>query len=165
MATLPALQAFVAELLGLPVESVPVAKTEAGQPVLTGRPGHVSIAHSGSLLALAYGTVPIGIDLEVRRRERDWLALAGRYLHTSECRWVATQADPGAAFLRLWVAKEALLKAMGLGIANALSAIELEPQPDLLRVLALPAPWSARDAHVSPLSALPTGVFGALAHF
>src|SRR5690606_5394371 len=52
---------------------------DGGRPWLEGPDGqrlHASISHSGERLAVAVALRPIGVDIEVPRRERDLLALA-----------------------------------------------------------------------------------------
>jgi len=88
---------------------------------------------------LVLADVPIGVDCEVRRRERPWTALATRYFPAGEAARIEKAEDPGRAFLRHWVAKEALLKCLGLGIAGSLARIELDGTPDgAFRIQALP---------------------------
>lgn len=110
-----------------------------GKPVLRGMAGHVSIAHSGSSLVLVLANAPIGVDCEIRRRERPWVALAARYFPAREATLIAETDDPGRAFLLHWVAKEALLKCLGLGIAGSLGCIELDHTPEnTFRIKTLP---------------------------
>lgn len=114
--------ALGAERTGQPVR---LSRSLSGRPILHEPPGHVSISHTRNLLALCHAGQPAGIDIELRRRERPWVALAERYFSTSEHRVVAAAEDPGERFLRFWVAKEALLKCLGLGIAGHIGDIEL----------------------------------------
>ena len=117
---------------------VTLSRSVSGRPILHEPSGHVSISHTGTLLALAHADCAVGVDCEMRRRERPWLALAERYFAPNEQRAVAEAEDPGATFLRFWVAKEALLKCLGLGIAGHLGGIELSDieaeSPQVLRL-------------------------------
>jgi 4'-phosphopantetheinyl transferase len=108
-----------------------------GQPRLAIDGVHVSLSHSGgyALVAVSSGAA-VGVDIEVHRPRRIG-ALAPRCLSPAELdAWRAV--PPGARagdFYRLWVRKEALLKATGEGLAR------------LREVTATPAPagWTIAD--------------------
>lgn len=112
-----------------------------GRPGLAGVPRQrldFNWSHSGpqALLAVARGVAP-GVDLEQLRPRRSVLEIAERYFAPSEA--AALHALDGAAaqeqaFLRLWTAKEALLKAIGRGLAFGLERLSLsvEAAPRLL---------------------------------
>ncbi len=86
----------------------------------------VSWSHSGDGLLMARGEdVRVGTDLErVRPRPRA-LELAQRFFAADEARQLAALAAPTReqAFLRLWCAKEAVLKAHGHGLAFGLDRL------------------------------------------
>lgn len=95
---------------------------------------HFSLSHSGEccMLALARGT-PVGVDVERLRPVDDALQLARQFFHPQEREWLSSlDANCLAqAFLRLWVRKEAVVKASGQGLAMALhdwSALPAQPQ-------------------------------------
>jgi 4'-phosphopantetheinyl transferase len=84
-----------------------------GRPTVV-RPGgrHVSLTHSGDLVGVAVSTAgPVGIDLE-HVTDLDVAALTTSTLAPGD-RVPATTTQ----FLELWTAKEAALKALGLGLA------------------------------------------------
>ena len=90
-----------------------LVRDAVGRPVAVGRndrPGPaMSIAHSGALVALAISDIgPVGIDVEDRRRVRDFRAIATSYFSADD----ATLVERGGApvFYRLWTAYEATLK-------------------------------------------------------
>jgi 4'-phosphopantetheinyl transferase len=82
-----------------------------------------NLAHSGelALLAVARG-VEVGVDVERQRPIDRVEQIARRYFHPREA--VEIMAEPAderaAAFLRCWTGKEAVLKAIGLGMSVAL---------------------------------------------
>jgi len=96
----------------------------------------VSSCRAGMLVAWARGA-DIGVDLEDRARQADCLPLARRYFTPEEARLVveAPEATRMATFLRLWCLKEAVLKAIGEGIAYGLErfAFDLDPVARLVR--------------------------------
>lgn len=108
-----------AELCGAPVSEVAIVQecpgcgaAGHGRPSVAGRPDvHLSLSHSRRHVAAIAAWEPCGIDIEDRRPvDPVWRALT-----EPERAWVSDQPDPGEAFLRLWVRKEALVKA---GAAN-----------------------------------------------
>lgn len=109
-------RALLGAYLGRPAEAVALVEGAHGRPVLAeaGQPWAFNWSHSGdqAVLAIARGVEP-GIDLErLRARPR---ALD------------ATRRD--AAFLELWTAKEAVLKAIGRGLAFGLQRLCLAVPP------------------------------------
>ena len=85
----------------------------AGNPNFSG-----SLSHSGghAVLAMPSADFPVGVDLEKLRPRRfdawpDWV------LQASEVQWLQSHADL-ADYYALWTLKEALLKAVGLGLAD-----------------------------------------------
>jgi len=121
------LRAVVAEHAGVRPAEVGVDRAchtcgrQHGRPVVALPallPPHVSVTHSGSWVGVAVSPGgPVGLDVEVRA------AAASAPLHTvaaeSERPGLRAAEDPGEALARLWVAKEAALKAAGHGLAVA----------------------------------------------
>ena len=112
-----------------------------GKPFLRSGPAF-NISHSGKYLALAVrSSGRVGIDIEVVRDSPDLSALASRYFTESERREIAKSPDGVTrAFFRVWVRKEAFLKATGFGLALALdsfsvSAAELPPGANALAAM------------------------------
>lgn len=108
----------------------------------------VSISHCRTAVAVAVSRRgPVGIDVESRRRVAD--GLVRRVCTEAEQAAVREADDPTMAFLRLWTAKEAVLKLRGTGIrgfgsmASALQAADIEIRelpcgvPDTVAALAL----------------------------
>jgi phosphopantetheinyl transferase len=82
-------------------------------------PADVTMSHSGSWVAVGLcETGRIGIDVETERFVAP--SLVERCLSTDELSWLQ-MVEPGAPrrhrFFRLWTAKEAYLKAIGVGLA------------------------------------------------
>lgn len=101
-----------------------------GKPALAsaGMP-HFNLSHSGALTALAVAyAVEVGVDVELPRRTRDVLALAQRYFASAETASLTRLPVPlrAAAFYALWTCKEAVLKALGRGLAFGLDRLEFE---------------------------------------
>jgi 4'-phosphopantetheinyl transferase len=128
------LRALLAAYLGAPPDSLLLIDGEHGRPALAAP--HDSLAfnwsHSGdrALLAIARGVVP-GIDLERWRPRPRALEIAQRFFCAEEAMALAMlDAERRTdAFLELWTAKEAVLKALGHGIAFGLDRLRFTVPP------------------------------------
>ena len=122
---------ILADLLALPIAQIRLEKDAWGRPTLAGPvAGHaeISIAHSGPFLAVGVSTQGrVGIDIEVPEANIDVDAVAREMFTADECRQLAALPDHARrdAFYYLWTAKEAYLKAIGLGLSMAMPDIEL----------------------------------------
>lgn len=118
-----------------------------------------NLSHSGELAALALVHARrIGIDIEAERPLTDAALLARRILGPSEReRFKALPASArSGALLAAWTRKEAVLKAMGTGIAGGLSSVEVLADA-VVSVGVAPAMWSLRAL------SMPPGFHGAIA--
>lgn len=116
---------WLAAQLGCRAQAIPLQRDGYGRPRL-GAPWEnddVGWSHSGQGLLVAYARgLVLGIDLERERAQPRALELAQRFFAPSETQWLAIQPETtqASAFLRLWCAKEAVLKAHGRGLAFGL---------------------------------------------
>jgi 4'-phosphopantetheinyl transferase len=123
-----------------PAHGKPVVQTAGPRP-------DFSLAHSGSLAVLVVSDRAVGVDVEDATAREQPLAAALSARERAGCR---SYAD----FARLWTRKEALLKAVGKGLAVHPSRIEVlgttllalpaalgRPEDYTLRDLPLPAPY------------------------
>jgi 4'-phosphopantetheinyl transferase len=100
-------------------QSLVFIEEKHGKPALRNRAIEFNASHSGDLVALAFAReTPVGIDVEQKRQLHDTLALARRYFSAEEVAMVEQAADAVDAFLTIWTAKEAIVKASGKGIAT-----------------------------------------------
>ena len=116
--------------LGVDAASVDIARAGNGKPVLDARHRtdvQFNLSHSGQygVVAVSVGR-PVGVDVEIIRRDFTWPELAERYFSRSENAWLRTHPPDEAvrSFFRLWVAKEAVLKSSGVGLSAALREVE-----------------------------------------
>jgi 4'-phosphopantetheinyl transferase len=152
---------WLADALGCEPVAVALIRDALGRPRLGARQRQFDVnwSHSGSGLLIGLGEeLQIGVDLErVRPRPRA-LALALRFFASQESRWLAAlpAGEQELAFLRLWCAKEAVLKAHGRGLAfglNRLGFAEHEGALQLVsceRLLGRPEDWSLREFVPAP---------------
>src|SRR5579884_3446051 len=118
-----ALRVLLARYLGAEPDELIFETGERGKPSLTGSPLCFSVTHSGELCLIAVTDErQVGVDVELLKPRRDPLRVARRYFTPGECDAIEDAADPTASFYLYWVAKEAFLKATGLGITGALAS-------------------------------------------
>lgn len=102
-----------------------------GKPGLRGCPLRFSVSHSGgvALLAVAWRR-EVGVDLERISRALSPEELAPQVLSEREQAWLREQAPEQrrSAFLTLWTAKEAYVKATGQGLSFPLTRLTLLPK-------------------------------------
>jgi 4'-phosphopantetheinyl transferase len=152
----PAVRPLLAQAFGIDPAALPLQRDARGRPRLQAPLQRYDLgwSHSGDALLLALGeAVTLGVDIErVRPRPRA-LELARRYFHPDETAWLRSlrDAERDAAFVRLWCAKEAVLKAHGHGIALGLEKpVFAETGGELRLVASHPAlgeadDWSLRE--------------------
>ncbi|MFC8722104.1 4'-phosphopantetheinyl transferase family protein [Kitasatospora sp. NPDC057198] len=128
-----------------------------GRPYLTDRPGtHLSLSHTNGVIAAAAAPVPVGVDVEHLGPRHDDPTALRHVLTPAEAALVRGHADPTAAFLRLWVRKEALIK-LGRTTLDSLAELDLSHLP-------IDPPAAHRDGDLHYLEiATATAVFTAAA--
>lgn len=107
-------------LLGHPPSRLRVTRAASGRPRVTASDVElpVSVSHDDQVVVVAacrHG--PIGVDVE-RRRPVPAMPLAHRWFEPAAVAWLRDQpaADRAEGFLLLWTAKEAVGKALGVGL-------------------------------------------------
>jgi 4'-phosphopantetheinyl transferase len=113
--------------LGSPLRSETCLFAEpSGRPVLRGANApQVSISHAYGLIAVAVArTGGVGVDVE-GLRPLPALALARRWFLEEEAGWLSAQPEElrGRGFLWLWTQKEAMGKALGIGLRDGCTRI------------------------------------------
>lgn len=151
-----ALRTLVADAIGSTPLLVQLARDGRGKPYLVGNSGlHLNLAHSGRYAMVSLTRAgPIGVDVELPRAVSGLRSLARTMLADREYHWWCQLAEPAAseALFRRWTYKEAVLKALGLGLSGDLRAVSIRPGSDGQPVLeTLPAgadpppQWTLRD--------------------
>ena len=126
------LRHLVALRLGISAEEVVIGHAEDGRPqfVAPEAPLHVSVSARETLAALAVSTLPVGVDIEPvgDPREPVWDMLHARERGGVEAMWKREGAD--WPFLSIWTAKEAYLKAVGLGLKREPARLHVRYETD-----------------------------------
>lgn len=82
-----------------------------GRPFVPDLPDiYVSWSHSHGHVGAVAAAVPVGFDVEARSRQHDIARLVRRTATSEEAAAILDADDPDCAYLRMWVAKEALVK-------------------------------------------------------
>jgi 4'-phosphopantetheinyl transferase len=128
---------MLAEQLHLKSHQVYLTKDERGRPSLDSRrmascpkASDLDFSCSHSEKFFAVGAIEqgrIGIDIEVIRPDVADSMLSSRELCETERTWIGAlpEDERPAAFYYCWTAKEALLKALGLGVSFGMEQIEI----------------------------------------
>jgi len=118
-----------------------------------------NLAHSeGRALLAVHSTGPVGIDLEYQRDLPELAAMASLTFSTAEyAAWrMLPEPQRVAGFYRCWTSKEAVVKALGLGLGADLSAFDVAVDPNAsAAILAERAPFSEKPPLY--LVAIPVG--------
>ena len=157
----PRVREWLQQELALAPEALELGRDRRGRPRLgrahAGRDASWSHSGEGLLMALGQG-VRIGCDLEWARPRPRALELARRYFAAAEADWLASLSGPAreAAFVRIWCAKEAMLKADGRGLVFGLHRLRFGERDGVLALidcdpgLGAPEDWTLRAFEPAP---------------
>jgi 4'-phosphopantetheinyl transferase len=146
-------------------ESLQFAATRTGKPALQPGSGAApaiafNLTHSETRGALGVSSgLPLGIDLEQLRTNIEALSISSNYFFGAER--LAIESAPAAlreaTFFRYWVAKEAVLKAEGIGLGFPLDRFRVDFLPgeatariETLDPAALAGDWTVRMLPCEP---------------
>lgn len=117
----------------LGVTSFTVEQTPAGKPFLPAYPDFCfSLSHSGSWVTIAWGSTPVGIDVERLRMDSGKEQIARRFFHPDEQAYLfENNADFEKRFFQIWTMKESYLKYLGTGIDRSLASFCVLDLPEL----------------------------------
>lgn len=88
---------------------------------------HFNISHSGELALCALGYErKVGIDVEKLKEIKRLESMMDRCLSSQEQKQVKSYKNPLEAFLTCWTCKEAYLKAIGLGLSQSMTTVEVD---------------------------------------
>ena len=164
----PGVRPLLCEALGCDDASLPLSRSTQGRPLLGPPYQHYDTgwSHSGDALLLALGeAVQLGVDIEALKPRPRARELAQRFFHPDETAWLHSLDDDTLqlSFIRLWCAKEAVLKAHGRGLAFGMHRLAFAQEDGALFLarcddeLGDPRDWRLRE--FSPAS----GTLAALA--
>jgi 4'-phosphopantetheinyl transferase len=119
---------------GVAPEALRFVRNASGKPALAGidAPIDFNLTHSGGRAVLAVATQSIGVDLEERRADRSAMEIAERFFYGDELASIRSRPidEQNTMFFRFWVAKEAVLKAEGIGLGYPLDRFAVKFSSD-----------------------------------
>jgi 4'-phosphopantetheinyl transferase len=121
------LRQILATYLGVEYASVDVCHDADGKPYVDGGPPF-SLSDSGDLALIAVGNdVPIGVDIEQIRADRPVEGFAQRFFspYEREALRPLSGEELVEAFYWCWTAKEAYLRALGVGLRRSLDSFDI----------------------------------------
>lgn len=136
--TRAATRELLARRLGCPPSEVALRAGRHGKPMVgdesdNDRLVEFNVSHAGchALIAIAAANEfpHIGVDIEQCRTDLEIEVMLDVAFTNSECDEIFQADDPLAAFYLKWVGKEAVLKAVGVGVAEHLLSIEIHDGP------------------------------------
>jgi 4'-phosphopantetheinyl transferase len=110
-------------------------KGPQGKPGLTDNHAFFNIAHTREAFVIAFARdFPVGIDLEKIRDGINIHSVSNTYFSNSENEFMQkSEKDETERFFMLWTRKEAMLKAIGSGIINNLSDVNVSEPINFLK--------------------------------
>jgi 4'-phosphopantetheinyl transferase len=122
------LQGMAESELGIKPADIRIIRGENGKPSLVGYPDfYFNISHSGEYVVMAYGNVPVGVDVEQLRDKET--RVAKRCFTEEEFLYISHTDDKcGERFFEIWTMKESYLKLTGQGISVPLNSFYVNPE-------------------------------------
>jgi 4'-phosphopantetheinyl transferase len=115
---------------------------------------HFSLTHSGDHAGVALTRAgAVGVDVECPKPGRDYRSLYRRSLTAGETAALQAAGDQALDFLRVWVRKEAVTKAVGTGVATRFDSFEVAAPglPAAVQTSRIPTP-NAEDTTLVDLA-------------
>ena len=141
----------------------PIAVNAFGRPDFSAFGLGCNLSHSGNQVwAVASRCTATGIDVESARPPGRYQDICGGF-HAQEQQAIAASADPDAAAMRCWSRKEAVAKAVGLGLSLPLDAYAVDCGPASGAWLRQAPAGLAQSGWTTLDLPVPAGYVGALA--
>jgi 4'-phosphopantetheinyl transferase len=121
------LQGMAESELCIKPADIQIIRGENGKPSLAGYPDfYFNISHSGEYVVMAYGNVPVGVDVEQLRDKET--RVAERCFTKEEFSYISQTDDKyGERFFKIWTMKESYLKLTGQGISVPINSFYVNP--------------------------------------
>jgi phosphopantetheinyl transferase len=129
----------ISKLLKVEASSIVFDKSENGKPIISGIDLPFSLSRNKNYFAFTIGRSNqyLGIDIEQIKADFDIRAISRNYYSLTEQQLIfnyTTIADQSRTFLEFWTRKEALLKAVGIGINTNLSNVQVLEGENLIDI-------------------------------
>lgn len=124
-----ALRQILGNEIGMKPVNVPLIYSEFGKPSLAPPFDsiHFNLSHCPDLAIVALSSDgPVGVDLESAARAPELLGCESSFCHPDEIHFLPANAIARAhQLLKIWTAKEALLKALGTGLSHPPEGVQI----------------------------------------
>lgn len=116
----------VAQQLSCTPQELIIDVAEKGKPYLKNFNYQFNVSHTqGSAIIALSPTIQLGIDMENINREVDIFGVAKQLFTKQEQDFIFNESDQKQAFFYVWTRKEALVKALGLGIYSDIKTVSI----------------------------------------
>jgi phosphopantetheinyl transferase len=120
----------LSKIINIKAKAIAISETEYGKPFLSGIDLPFNLSRAKELFAFVIGRSNqyVGIDIEQIKPEIDFIGISNNYFNQSEQQVIVSrnnQEDQKRTFFEIWTRKEALLKAVGIGITCDLTKVEV----------------------------------------
>jgi len=153
------LRYLLGHYLDLPPKQLAITKNDKGKPQLLTHDIEFNVSHTDHYVVYAFtGCRRVGIDVEMVKHTSNLLGIAQRFFTPYEYNTLKTLPPEAQteAFYRLWVCKEALVKALGKGLWLSLSCCDIDFMADPIRLNHLDHNYgAATDWHLCRLNLWP----------
>ena len=116
------LRTLLARRLAVSPAEIAFANGPNGKPRLAGPAADVAfnLSYGDGMAALAFAHRPVGVDVEAVRDNLAFSEIGRQFFQSDELRYLEAGTGPELRnrFFRLWTRKEAVLKALGVGLSG-----------------------------------------------
>jgi len=129
----------LSKLLGIKPRSIEIMASENGKPFIRDCDLPFSISRTKNQFAFVIGSSNqyLGIDIEQIKPDIDFVNISCNYFSIKEQQLILSfknRADQKRTFFEIWTRKEALLKAVGVGINNELNKVQVMEGENVLDI-------------------------------
>ncbi|MBX9779973.1 MAG: 4'-phosphopantetheinyl transferase superfamily protein [Chitinophagaceae bacterium] len=112
-----AIREVLSALSKIPAEKIAIRKNNFGKPYWdTINAIHFNTSDTTDAIMLGVSSAQIGVDIEFNKMSFDYKDVVADYFNEQEVKIINESLNPGQTFYQLWVRKEALTKAIGMGL-------------------------------------------------
>ena len=122
------LKLILCDVLNCDIEALHFEKNNYGKPFLKDFPIYFNLSHSGEYCLIGLSMVSdLGIDIEYKNINHNFKSIITRYFLTPEKEFIFSKPDTDIIdlFYSAWTAKEAICKALGLGLWSVIKLLRV----------------------------------------
>jgi len=138
---------------GIPAAELRFGLTKSRKPFLDveGTDVEFNVSHSDVWVLLAFGRGRrVGVDVEKVRHDLDVESIVSRFFTPEEADFIRRARNRHETFCRLWVRKEAYVKALGTGLFRALNSFSIPVSETKIPDLGMVDGWIFHALEIAP---------------